>query len=80
MPDPKAAAVDPSLLPTSINEPPGSDLTPDTPQEVKQQPAPAKTSARHAGDPDDLEDEIEAAEDDDDVDVKHGKAKPKTKR
>lgn len=59
----------------SINEPPGSDVTPAGAQQAQTQPAKAAVKSAAAGgrDPDDLEDEIEAAEDDDDVEIKTGK-------
>lgn len=63
----------------SINEPPGSNVKPVV-AETQPAKAAAKPQAAAGGrDPDELEEEIEAAEDDDDVDVKHG-GKNKKKR
>lgn len=68
--------------PASINEPPGSDVTPDAPPpegqaKAKQQPARQAAASGQGHDPDDLEEEIEEAEDDDEVDVRHGGKKKK---
>ena len=61
----------------SINEPPGSEVIPPTGPDPKEK-AKVHKGKEDAADPDELEDEIAAAEEDDDVETKHGK--PKRKR
>lgn len=81
--EPEAKNITAAGLMESINEPPGSHTQPAEleQKQAQTQPAPATkpVTTRHETDPDELEDEIDAAEDDDDVDVKHG-GKPKTKK
>lgn len=65
--EPSAAGLDTS--PVSINEPPGSQVEG---FQTHQQPAPMVAKPAPGGrDPDELEEEIEAAEDEGDVEVTH---------
>jgi hypothetical protein len=81
-PVPQIDLTDPVHL-HSLNEPPGSEVLPPPDQPVNLPGQPPETKRAHAQpempkvsrDPDDIEDEIEAAKDD--GDVKSGKKSPK---
>lgn len=95
LPPTEPPPVDPKDTPHSINEPPGSEIHPeDLPPpgqssepgenqpperaEPKTEPEPETFGSAH--DPDELEDEIDQAEDDGDVEVHHKPAKKGKKR
>lgn len=81
MPDPKETPPDGPFDPArtgSINEPPGSNV-----YDVTVPPAPVEQAAKQpeqTDDPDDLEEEIEDAEDDGDVTIHHRTTTVKKKK
>lgn len=88
MPDPKnpdgtidtGGAV--TVMP-SINEPPGSDVEPVSQQPQPQpSPPPGEPASKHeaSADPDELEEELEDAEDEGDVEITHSKTTVKKKK
>lgn len=80
MEDPEHPIQNPKSDLPSINEP-GPYVPPVASEPEKASVVPAKKAAKDDGDPDALEDEIDAAEDDGDVEVRHGRLpSPKRKK